>query len=102
MVFLVKLLGFINFVLGLYMWIVIAAAVISWVNPDPYNPIVRFLYGVTEPVLYWIRRFIPTTFGGLDIAPMILILAIIFVQQVVITGLISMLVGPPAVIGPMH
>jgi len=95
MVFMIKILQFISWVLGAYMWVVIAAALISWVSPDPSNPIVRFLYGVTEPVLYRIRRIIPTNFGGIDIAPMLLIFAILFVQLVVIDGLITMIVGSP-------
>ena len=49
----------IDFVLMAYMWIIIGRAIISWVNPDPYNPIVRFLYEVTEPVLARIRRVLP-------------------------------------------
>lgn len=92
-VFIEKILLFINWVLGAYMWVVIAAAVITWVSPDPSNPIVRFLYGVTEPVLYRIRRLIPTNFGGIDIAPMLLIFAILFVQLVVIDGILTLMSG---------
>ena len=51
------------------MWLIIARALLSWVNPDPYNPIVRFLYNVTEPVLGWVRRRVPIVFGGLDLRP---------------------------------
>lgn len=79
-----------DLVLSLYMWILIARAVISWVNPDPYNPIVRFLYSVTDPVLYRIRRIIPLSFGGIDFSPMVLILAIVFVQSFLITTLKSL------------
>ena len=93
MVFLVKILQFVSMVLTLYMWIVIGSALITWVNPDPNNPIVRFLFSVTEPVLYRIRRWIPTSFGGIDLAPLVLIFAILFVQHVVIDGLQSMLIG---------
>jgi YggT family protein len=93
MVFIIKILQFISWVLGAYMWVVIAAAVVTWVSPDPSNPIVRFLFGVTEPVLYRIRRLIPTNFGGIDIAPMLLIFAILFVQHVVISGLLSLVAG---------
>ena len=66
----------------LYIWIVVARAVISWVNPDPYNPIVRFLHNVTEPVLYRIRRLIPVHFGGIDLTPIILIFALYFLEGV--------------------
>ena len=77
---LISILQFINLILGIYVWVVIVAALITWVQPNPYNPIVRFLWNVTEPVYRWIRRYIPTTFGGFDIAPIILILAIQFLQ----------------------
>jgi YggT family protein len=70
-----------------YMWIIIARAVISWVNLDPYNSIVRFLYAITEPVLYSIRRRVPTNFGGFDFSPVIVILAIIFLQTFVVDSL---------------
>lgn len=76
--------------LTLYMWILIARAIISWVSPDPYNPIVRFLYSVTDPVLYRIRRIIPLYFGGIDFSPMLLILAIVFVQSFLINTLKSL------------
>lgn len=90
---LVNLLQFVSWVLSAYMWVVIASAVITWVSPDPSNPIVRFLFGVTEPVLYRIRRLVPTNFGGLDIAPMLLIFAILFVQWVVIKSLLGLIVS---------
>ena len=75
-----------NLILWLYMWIVIARAVISWVNPDPYNPIVRFLINATEPVLYRIRRALPML-GGIDFSPMLLIVAILFLQNFLISSL---------------
>lgn len=84
-----NLLSFISMILSLYMWIVIASAVVTWVNPDPGNPIVRALRGLTEPAYRYIRRLIPTNFGGLDIAPMLLILVILFLQEVVIRSLKS-------------
>ena len=77
---LISILQFINLIIGLYIWVVIIAALITWVQPNPYNPIVRFLWNVTEPVYRVIRRYIPTTFGGFDIAPIILILALEFLQ----------------------
>jgi YggT family protein len=77
----------IYYVLTIYMWIIIARAVISWVNPDPYNPIVRFLYSVTDPVLLAIRRRLPLYFGGIDFSPIIVILAIIFLQRFVVASL---------------
>jgi len=80
---LITILQFISLILNLYMWAVIIAALITWVQPNPYNPIVRFLWGITEPVYAFIRRYIPTTFGGIDIAPIILILAIEFVMMLI-------------------
>ena len=69
--------------------IIIARAVISWVNPDPYNAIVRFLYAITEPVLYAIRKRLPLSFGGFDFSPIIVILAIYFFQQFAVNSLIQ-------------
>ncbi len=81
--FLKALASVLNIALSLYMWIIIIRALLSWVNPDPYNPIVRFLYGITEPVLYRLRRVIPPI-GGIDLSPMVAILAIIFLKQFLI------------------
>jgi YggT family protein len=77
----------IDIALTLYMWIIIGRAVISWVNPDPYNPIVRFLNSVTEPVLNPLRRRLPISLGGMDFSPIIVILAIIFVQSFLVRSL---------------
>ncbi|MBI5522080.1 MAG: YggT family protein [Desulfarculus sp.] len=90
MILLFNLLRFVDWLLDIYTWVIIAAAVVTWVNPDPGNPIVRFLRGVTEPVFHRIRRLIPTNFGGLDIAPLLLILVIYFVQRVLIGSLFSL------------
>jgi YggT family protein len=91
--FLIATAKVINIALTLYMWIIIARAVISWVNPDPYNPIVRFLNAVTEPVLYPIRRRLPISLGGLDFSPILVILAIIFIQHFVVQSLLDMALG---------
>jgi YggT family protein len=81
-------LDFLQWLLGLYSWIIIAAALISWVNPDPYNPIVRFLRQVTEPVLAPVRRMLPPwRTGGLDLSPLIVLVAIQFVERVVLPSL---------------
>ena len=76
--------------LTLYMWIIIIRALISWVNPDPYNPIVRVLYQITEPVLSTIRRWIPLRGIGIDISPIIVILIIIFLQSFMVQSMIQM------------
>jgi YggT family protein len=72
------------------MWVVIIAALISWVNPDPYNPVVRFLHSVTEPVFRPIRRLIGFRLGPIDISPLVVILAIIFIQRFLIHSLIEL------------
>lgn len=87
--FLMAVATLLNFVLGAYIWVVIARAVITWVNADPYNPIVRFLRQVTDPLLVKIRRVVPVM-GGLDLSPMILILIIIFLQSFLVPTLQQM------------
>ncbi len=79
-----------DLVLLLFMWIVIARAVLSWVNPDPFNPIVRFIHNVTEPALYRVRAFIPVSFGGIDFSPMIVLLGVIFLRTFVVSSLIRL------------
>ena len=79
--------------LSLYMWIIIGRAVVSWVNADPYNQIVRFLVAVTEPVLSRIRRRLPLAMGGIDFSPMVLILAIIFLKSFLIRTLFQVAVS---------
>ncbi|MBI5345223.1 MAG: YggT family protein [Deltaproteobacteria bacterium] len=77
-----------DYALTAYMWMTIIRALLSWVNPDPYNPIVRFLYQVTEPVLYRIRRIVPYM-GGLDLSPLIVILVIYFLKWFLVATLID-------------
>ena len=91
--FLIAIAKILDIGLSLYLYIIIARAIISWVNPDPYNPIVRFLNAVTEPVLYRIRRRLPLFFGGIDFSPVIVILAIIFFQTFVVQSLVEMAAG---------
>ncbi len=78
-----------NLALSIYMWIVIARAVLSWVNPDPYNPIVRFIHNATEPVLKRIRSKVPGI-EGIDISPIIVFLIIIFLQYFVVESLMNL------------
>lgn len=78
----------INLVFQIYFYIVIGRAIISWVNPDPYNPIVRFLYNATDPVLDRIRRLLPINFGGIDLSPIVLLVGLEVVRQLLI-GLIA-------------
>jgi YggT family protein len=74
-------------VLVIFMWIVIARAILSWVSPDPYNPIVRFIHNITEPVLNQVRKRIPLNFGGIDFSPILVLLAVIFLQRFVVQSL---------------
>lgn len=70
--------------LEIYMWVVIVRAILSWVQPDPYNPIVRFIYGLVDPVTYRLSRIMPTRIGMVDVSAMVLILAIYLMRLVVV------------------
>jgi YggT family protein len=78
-----------DILLSLYMWVIIIAALISWVNPDPYNPIVRFLRGATDPVLARIRRYVPPLGMGIDVSPIIAILGIMFIRYFLVRSLLD-------------
>jgi YggT family protein len=67
-------------IVSLYKWVIIISALLSWVRPDPYNPIVQMLNRLTEPAYSLVRRFIPTVFGGMDLAPIIIIFILIFLE----------------------
>jgi YggT family protein len=82
--FLLTVVGILQLALWAYFWIIIARAVLSWVSPDPFNPIVRFIYRATEPVLRPIRDRLPTAGMGLDLSPMIVLIAIYAVDSFVI------------------
>jgi len=73
--------------INMYIWVVIIAALLSFVNPDPYNPIVQFLYRVTNPAYDAVRRFVTTNIGGIDLAPLIIVVGL----QVLIVILTSLL-----------
>ena len=79
--------------LSIYMWIIIARAVLSWVSPDPYNPIVRFLYQATDPVLDRLRRFLPLQFGGVDLTPVALLLALYVVKDLLLNLIARLALG---------
>ena len=76
--------------LTVYMWVIIARALLSWVNPAPYNPIVRMLYNVPEPVLGWVRSRVPVVFGGLDLSPLLVLLGIVFLQRFLVSTLFDL------------
>jgi YggT family protein len=77
----------IDYGLQIYSWIVIARVVISWVNADPYNPIVRAIYSLTEPVLYRIRQALPVFAGGIDFSPIVVFMGILFLQSFLVQTL---------------
>jgi YggT family protein len=79
----------VNLALDVYMWIVIARAVLSWINIDPFNPIVRFIHNVTEPVLRQVRSRVPAI-EGIDISPMIVFLVILFLKISVVESLFNL------------
>ncbi|MDD5560073.1 MAG: YggT family protein [Candidatus Methylomirabilis sp.] len=79
-----------NMVLSLYTWLLIIRALISWVNPDPWNPIVQFLARVTDPVLRPIQQMLPMWRLGFDISPIVAILAIQFIQRWLVPSLQEM------------
>lgn len=82
-----------HMVVTIYIWVVIIAALITWVRPDPYNPIVQVLMRLTEPVYAFIRRYIPTVIGGIDLAPIIVILGLQFLDLFVVKLLIGLAHG---------
>ncbi len=85
--FLAALAAVLNLLLSAYMWIIIIRALISWVSPDPYNPIVQFLRSATDPLLYRVRRWLPVSFSGIDFSPIIVIAAIYFLQVFLVGSL---------------
>jgi len=86
--FLLAAASVLGMLITLYTYVIIARALISWVNPDPYNPIVRFLYNATEPVLYRVRRTIPFAYaGGIDFSPLIVLFGLYFLQVFLVRSL---------------
>ncbi|MCD6525692.1 MAG: YggT family protein [Desulfuromonas sp.] len=77
------LAGLVDLAFTIYILILVGRALISWVNPDPHNSIVRFLHSATDPVLYRIQRLIPLQFGGMDFTPLVLLLALSFCQRMI-------------------
>jgi len=82
----IQLAGLFNGLINVYIWVLIIAVLLSFVNPDPYNPVVQFLYRVTNPAYLYIRRYMKTDFNGLDLAPLVLIVGL-----QIITIIISLL-----------
>jgi len=76
-----------DMVLLFFMIVVLARAVLSWVSPDPFNPIVRFIHNITEPVLYRIRSMLPVVIGGIDLSPILVFLIVIFLRSFLVNSL---------------
>ena len=87
--FFIAIARVLDILLNITMWILVAQAVISWVSPDPYNPIVRFLYSATEPILRPIRRRMPMHTMGMDFSTIVAILIIIFLQSFLVNTLFT-------------
>ena len=84
--------GTIDSLLGLYIWVVIIAVVMAWIEPNPYNPIVRFIYSITEPLFDWVREHLPVALGGLDLSPIVVFFVIGLIRQVLLPTLRDMLI----------
>ncbi len=92
--FLLAVINVANTILSLYFWVVIISALISWVNPDPYNPIVRILRNLTEPVFQRVRMWLPfTNLGGIDFSPIVVLITIEFTRIFVIQSLRQLVIG---------
>ena len=89
--FLIAIAKVLDVFFSILYWLILIRALISWVNPDPYNPIVQFLYKTTEPILNPIRRFLPLSLRfGIDISPIIAFLAIMFLKSFLVRTLIDL------------
>ena len=80
----------VNLIFQIYIFIVIARALVSWVNPDPYNPIVRFLYNATDPVLDRMKRILPLQFRGIDLSPVALLILLSVVEQMLLVIIVQL------------
>ena len=84
---LIAIARILNILLWAYFWILIGRVVVSWLRADPGNPIVRFLYAATEPILARVRERLPVTAGGFDLSPVVVWLAVIFLQRFLVRSL---------------
>ena len=85
--FLQALAFLLNLLIILYVWILIARAILSWITPYPYHPLVRLIYRLTEPILRPIRRRLPVTYGGVDLSPLIVLLALFILRSLLVNSL---------------
>ena len=86
----IGLLSIANGLIWIYMWVIIIAALLTWVKPDPYNPIVQVLYRLTQPAYVLVRRLIPTSFNGIDLAPLMIIIGLQVIQLLITTAMRSL------------
>ncbi|MFP4214178.1 MAG: YggT family protein [Desulfohalobiaceae bacterium] len=92
--FLMAIAEILNALLSIYFWIIIISAILSWVNPDPYNPVVRILRNLTEPVLDRVRSWLPfTMLGGIDLSPIVVLLGIQFIKVFLVQSLTQIAMG---------
>ena len=78
-------------ILWIYNWIVMIAVLIQWVNPDPFNPIVRFLRSITQPVFEWVRERLPfVVMGMMDLSPLVVMLALQFLRMFLVRTLLDL------------
>lgn len=85
--------GIVHSLITVYIWILIIGALLSWVRPDPYNPIVQIIYRLTEPAYKLVRRIMPTVFNGLDLAPIILIVALNVIDVILVNVINALVLG---------
>ncbi len=85
--------GIVHSLITVYIWILIIGALLSWVRPDPYNPIVQIIHRLTEPAYKLVRRLMPTVFNGLDLAPIILIIALNVIDVILVNVLNAVVMG---------
>ena len=85
--------GIVHSLLTVYIWIVIIGALLTWVRPDPYNPIVQIIYRLTEPAYRLVRRMMPTVFNGLDLAPLIIIIALQVIDVILVNIINAVVLG---------
>lgn len=83
--------GIVHSLITVYIWVLIIGALLSWVRPDPYNPIVQIIYRLTEPAYRTLRRVMPTVFNGIDLAPLILVI-LLQVLDVILVNVINAVV----------
>jgi YggT family protein len=88
-----QLAGIFITLVHVYIWVIIIGALLTWVNPDPHNPIIQILYRLTEPAYKFVRRFIPTVFNGVDLAPLIIVILLQVLIVLLDAGLRALLLS---------